>query len=293
MDLDFTKHRLSNTITVKNIVSLHYFEFEPDFSTNGERHNFWEIIYADKGNFQIEAGDETFTLKQGECYFHMPNEYHRHSADGKVAPNIFIANFVCNSQAMRLFKSKKFHIPNTMRPIISNIIDEGRKTFDLPFNRPELNPLILRTDAIVGGQQMIRSYLEQLLILLIRNEYKSAEGGVLQNGEVMAQQLALKMKQRLDEVAYKDISVSLFCEDMQYSKTYLSKIFYNNYGFTINQYISKVKVNEAKKLIREHSYNFSQIADMLCFSNPFYFSRVFRRITGMSPSEYKKSVKID
>ena len=293
MESNFAKHRLSNIITIKNIVSLHYFEFEPDFSSKGERHNFWEIIYADKGNFKIEADDTAFTLKQGECYFHRPNEYHRHSADGKVAPNIFIANFVCNSQAMRLFKSKKFNIPNALKPIISSIIDEGKKTFDLPFNRPELNPLILRTDSIVGGQQMIRTYLEQLLILLIRNEYKTTEGRVLQNKEGMAQQLAAKMKEQLDGVAYKDISVSQFCEDMQYSKTYLSKIFYNNYGCTINQYISKVKINEAKKLIREHSHNFSQISDILCFSNPFYFSRVFKQFTGMSPSEYKKSVKID
>ena len=167
MDTKFEKHTLSNIITIKNIISLHYFEFEPDFSSKGERHNFWELVYADKGDFQITLCDTSFTLKQGECYFHKPNEYHRHSADGKVAPNIFIANFVCTSPSMRRFKSKKFCIPTAMRPIISSIIDEGRKTFDLPFNRPELKPLILRTDSIVGGQLMIRTYFEQLLILLI------------------------------------------------------------------------------------------------------------------------------
>ena len=293
MDSKIEKYRISNIITIKNIVSLHYFEFEPDFSSKGEQHNFWEIIYADKGNFQIETGDAAFTLKQGECYFHRPNEYHRHSADGKSAPNIFIANFVCNSQAMKLFNSKKIYIPSTMRPIISNIIDESRKAFDLPFNRTEFAPLKPRENAILGGEQMIRTYLEQFIIFLLRKEYAGASTSAILGNEAVTEHIASQMKKRIETSAYQNISVAEICREMKYSKTYLSKIFLHNFGCSINVYIAKVKIGEAKRLIREHEHNFSQISDMLCFSNPFYFSRVFRRVTGMSPTEYKRSVKID
>lgn len=293
MKIDYEKHRITNIINIQKIVSLHYFEFERNFASKGESHNFWEIIYADKGNLQIKAGNKEFILAQGECYFHKPNEFHVHKADGHVAPNIFIISFVCNSQSMKFYRSKKIKIPAKLRPLISSIIDEGKKSFDLPFNKTEFIPLRLRNDSIIGGPQMIRTYLEQFLILLLRHECIADNTGIFSSGEIMTGHIATKMRSKLDTYAYEKISVEQFCKEMRYSKSYLSKIFLTSYGCTINAYINKVKINEAKKLIREQTYNFSQISDMLCFSNPFYFSRVFRRITGMSPSEYKDSVKID
>ena len=47
----------------------------------------------------------------------------------------------------------------------------------------------------------------------------------------------------------------------------------------------------AKQMIRENHYNFTQIADTLGFSSIHYFSRQFKRITGMTPSEYASSIK--
>ena len=61
---------------------------------------------------------------------------------------------------------------------------------------------------------------------------------------------------------------------------------------SIAETINRVKIAEAKNLIRSGTSNFSEIAAMLCYSDQHYFSRVFRRITGMSPSEYRRSVQI-
>lgn len=293
MGTDYIKHKISNIISIQKIVTLHYFEFDRDFCFKGESHNFWEMVYADKGPLQITAGDKEITLSPGECYFHTPNEFHLHKADGINATNVFIITFVCNSESMNAFKSKQIYIPVKLRSFISNIIDEGKKTFDLPFNNPYLKQLQLLDNSIMGGQQMIKTYLEQLLILLLRNEYSSSEAKMLTSNELMTGSIAERMMKKLSNSAYENISVEKFCRDMNYSKAYLSKIFLKTYGCTINKYITKVKVEEAKKLIREHKYSFTQISDLLCFSNSLYFSRVFKRVTGMSPSEYKNSVKID
>lgn len=43
-------------------------------------------------------------------------------------------------------------------------------------------------------------------------------------------------------------------------------------------------------MIREEKYNFTQISNILCFDNPHYFTTVFKRITNMTPGDYKKSV---
>lgn len=293
MKTSYIKHKIANIINIQKIVTLHYFEFAPDFSSKGESHDFWELIYADKGDLQIKLKNKEFTLARGECYFHKPNEFHIHRANGVVAPNIFIISFVCNSESINFFKSKKFRLPSGLRPLISSIIDEGKKTFNLPFNDPDLRELKLKKNSIVGGQQMIKTYLEQLLILLLRSECDTENPTLFSSRETMMEHVAEEMVKKLDTYVYGKISVDEFCREMKYSKAYLSKILKQNLGLSISAYLTKIKIDEAKKLIREHSYNFSEISDMLMFSNPLYFSRVFRRTTGMSPTEYKNSVKID
>ena len=72
-----------------------------------------------------------------------------------------------------------------------------------------------------------------------------------------------------------------------------SKIFNKNCNCTIIEYYTNMKIKEAKKLMRENTYTIAEISGMLCFNNPHYFSRVFKQKTGMSPSEYKNSVKAD
>ena len=58
----------------------------------------------------------------------------------------------------------------------------------------------------------------------------------------------------------------------------------------IIHYYNSLKIEEAKRLIREGSYNFGQIAAALQFDTPQYFSMCFKRFVHMSPQEYKKSI---
>ena len=56
------------------------------------------------------------------------------------------------------------------------------------------------------------------------------------------------------------------------------------------QYYTLLKIDRAKQLLREGKYNVSQIAQQLCFDTPNYFTKVFRRVTGMTPLQYRRSV---
>ncbi len=293
MSMNYTEKRTISLINISKIINLRYFEFEPDFVFKEESHDFWELVYVDNGSWEINTDKQKVILNQGECFFHQPGELHLHRGNGKIPPNIFMISFSCNSKAMDFFKGRKLLIPVNLRMFITNIIEEGTKTYTLPFNEPEFKGLTLLNGSILGGQQMIKTYLEQLLILIMRYENSIPGATVFPSGELKGKHIALRMKNILDISAYKQITVEEFCKDMKYSKAYLSRIFMKNYGCTINNYINNIKIKEAKKLIRENAYNFSQISDMLCFSNPLYFSRVFRRVTSMSPSEYKNSVKFN
>jgi AraC-like DNA-binding protein len=67
----------------------------------------------------------------------------------------------------------------------------------------------------------------------------------------------------------------------------LSKIFSKNEGVTIEKYFIKLKVEKAKELIQLQQYSFSAIAYLLDYSSVNHLSRQFRRINGMSMTEYK------
>ena len=65
--------KLTDSITIEKIYSIHYFEYMSNFSFEGEIHNFWEFVCVDKGEVVITAGKKNLTLKKGEVVFHKPN----------------------------------------------------------------------------------------------------------------------------------------------------------------------------------------------------------------------------
>lgn len=287
----YIKHKLTNTINISKIVTMHYFEFDKNFNFPGESHNFWEMVYVDSGNVLINAGKNSHVLKQGELIFHKPNEFHTISSDRKTPSNVFVISFVTTSKNMVWFREKKTELPPNLRHFIKRLIDEGRQTFELPFNNPELRELKLCPTSPFGGHQMIRTTLEQLLIMLIRNQEKNAETPqIFPDKENMDNHLVNSIISLMQENIYGKITVDEICRNLNYSKTYISKIFNKNCGCTIIEYYTNMKIKEAKKLMRENAYTIAEISGMLCFNNPHYFSRVFKKVAKMTPSEYIHSV---
>ena len=189
---------------------------------------------------------------------------------------------------MSFFKNKTAVVPAKLRKYISTIIEEANETFNSMATTDV--KLEIKENPPIGGQQMIRTHLEQFLIMLIRSEQETRDLRIFPSKESMENHIVSEMMHLIDEKLYSRISVEEICKTLKYSRSYLSKIFKSASGYTILEYILTQKVREAKKLIRKGSYNFTQISDMLAFDNPHYFSRVFKRITNMTPSEYKNSV---
>lgn len=286
MKLNYTKHRLANLLSITKIVTVHYYEFSKDFSFEGESHNFWEMVYVDKGQVNIRAGANEFTLKQGQVAFHKPNEFHTISTDGINAAEVFVIAFVCSSASMEFFKSYVSFVPGNMKKQMFALITECLSTFEImPITGVEL---IIKDSAPIGGQQMIRIHLEEFLIMLIRKH--SEADNFFPTKESMENHLAEQMINFTEENVYEKISAKDLCFHFNYSRAYLSKIFKTATKMTIGEYITKLKIREAKKLIRANRYTLSQISDMLKFDNQHYFSKVFKKVTKFTPSQYKNSV---
>mgnify|MGYP005868575057 CR=1 FL=1 len=287
----YHQHKIENLINITDIVTIHYFEFDKSFESDGEAHDFWEIVYADKDDLIIQTESEVYTLKEGYMTFHKPMEFHKHSADKSIPPNVFIISFVCNSKAMSFFENKVLFVPKSIRHYISTIISEAKQTFELPFFNPYMNRLKLLPNPNLGGQQLIRTSLEQMLILLIRFASTETSSEIFVPSNQLDSEIYKAIVTVLQEHIYSSLTLTDICKSTNYSKTFLCTSFHKTTGVSIMQFYLNLKINAAKKLIRERKLTFSQISEKLSFSSPAYFTQVFKKHTRMTPSQYISSVR--
>ena len=87
------------------------------------------------------------------------------------------------------------------------------------------------------------------------------------------------------------LSIDQICRANLIGRSQLQKLFNDKTGLGVIDYFSKLKIESAKELIRMNKMNFTQISEYLGYSSIHYFSRQFKKIAGMTPSEYASSIK--
>lgn len=85
------------------------------------------------------------------------------------------------------------------------------------------------------------------------------------------------------------IDYQKMAETLGYNRQYMSTKFRREMGCTIGEYLTKLRIEQAKVFLRSSAHNISEISQMLQFSSSSHFSAVFRKITGTSPGEYRDS----
>ena len=285
----YYKHKLQNLINVSKIVTIHYFEFEKNFKTNGEAHDFWEIVYAEKESLICTADNIEIPLSQGEILFHKPGEFHTLAANKKKAPNVFILSFVCKSLAMQFFENKKFSLDAQLVRFIYFILEEGKKTFDIPYSDPNLKKMKLLSQPTLGGEQLIKNYLEVFLINLLRAQTETDSGNkIFLPRKELSSKPVNDVIRVLENEIYHSITIDEICAKTAYGRAYLFRVFKQKTGKTIMEYYLSLKIERAKQLLRENELSVKGISELLAFNEPNYFSKTFKRITGLTPTAYKK-----
>jgi len=285
--MSYTRTYLKEIINIESIRTVHYFEYSKDFVYSGEKHDFWELVYVDKGNVTVGADDKKILLNQGDVYFHKPMQWHNVAADGITAPNLAIISFDCNDEAMDYFEDKTFHLEPKLRNVLSSVISETEKAFVTPIVKYYgSDALKVNADAPKCSEQLIKIYLTELLLLLLMEESKDE-----------------KVRVKIDESTFdvvihyleanicENVSLADVANHTHISPSTIKKLFRENTGESFVKYFTAMKMKEAKTLFREYSKNVAEVAQKLGYNDSAYFARVFRRVTHLSPSEYKKSIK--
>ncbi len=291
MKATYVKTELKSILSISKIVTIHYYEFDRSFVFDGESHDFWEMVYVDKGRVKVCTENTEAELTQGDVIFHAPNEFHSIRAL-ESSPNFFVISFVCPSPSMDCFVGYRTTLEKNLKPFISSIINEAEQSYVIPKNDTKLKKLVKKENAALGGEQLIKNYLEELLILLMRGIAGRTDASLFPSKEKMENHLVREVKELIENKIFEKQSLSDICRALGYSKSYLSRLFREQTGDSIVGYGIKMKIKRAKQMIREGSLNFSEISDRLSFDNPQYFSRVFKREAGMTPSEFKRSLDI-
>lgn len=284
--MNYTRTELENALCVDGIYTVHYFEYVKDFAYSGEFHDFWELVYADRKSLVLTAGAKEVRLEAGQMYIHKPNEFHNIRPDDKSTANSVVISFDSGCAELSRVAGTVITCSQEEKRLIGGIIREAENAFSTPLGNPYTAVMEKARASDFGAQQMIRLYLEQLLIQLIRKGENGAPPRRSENSRLL-----IDICDWLEKNTDKQLHFNDILRKFSTSASVVKKVFHDQMDCGAMEYFTRLKVDAAKQMIRENDLNFTEIADRLGFNTSQYFTTVFRRVTGMTPTEYAFSVK--
>lgn len=288
--MDYIGMKLDDILHIEELFTIHYFEYTNQFHFEGESHDFWEFVCVDKGTVKIRMEDTELILHKGEIAFHQPNEFHNVSTYSQIAPNLVVVSFKCNSHLMDFFRGKIFKIDERERSLLAKIVVEAHALFESPLDDPYTTEMIKKKHVPLGSEQLIRMHLEDFLIHLIRR-YSSKKQEPLLPVTKSSVDIFKRVSDYMEENIASRLTIDKICRDNMIGRTQLQNVFQKEASMGIIEYFSKMKIENAKHMIRNGYLNFTQISEQLGYTSIHYFSRQFKKLTGMTPSDYASSVK--
>ncbi len=106
------------------------------------------------------------------------------------------------------------------------------------------------------------------------------------------EEVVMLIKEYLKKHFHENISLSLVAQKFHYNSAYLSRLFAQYAGVNLSRYLLDLRINRAKYLLRNHpELSIKQVAMEVGYPEQSHFSRIFKKITGQNPAEYRESSK--
>ena len=285
----FPLTQIKSDIHIEGFNNIYYFEFNKYHHHALEKHEFWEMVYVDKGKIIANVDGKSSTLEEGQAIFHMPGEEHSHTSNGEVANNMLVVSFTCNNKCMEFFKNKTFTLDKTSKTLLSLFIKEAQNALGkIPNNYNFKGPLEF-SDEVFGASQLMKFHFVEFLIKLIRGNAHATSNTIRTRLSDKSDAIDLIISYMKENI-YDDINLEKICNRFYLRKSRLSVLFKEFTEKSPMEYFNELKIEEAKKLLREDNLSVSQITFKLNYSSIHNFSRAFKKATGFSPTGYKKSV---
>lgn len=285
--MEYKLKRFASVINVNRVANIHYFEFTNEYKTRSDSHPFAELVYVDSNSVYVESEDYCGVINKNQLILHRPMEQHSLQCPNDRAPEVIIIGFECKSRFFDVISGRPISLTVDQQRMLSEIVKEGRRVFMPPYDKPNTLDMRKRKDSVFGSDQMIKIWLEMLLISLVRSNNSKSEAPT---GNAKREKNA-EIKEYLDDHIFERITLDELIFMFGTNKTTLCSDFKKNYGVTVQKYIDGVRLREAKTRLREGTESVTQIASDLGFSSVHYFCRFFKKQVNQSPLQYIKTVK--
>ncbi len=240
---------------------------------NGRTLPSFQIIYITKGEGVFETRNiKRKIVKEGSIIFISPNTWHRYCPNKETGWKEYWISFN-GEQAKKLLEK---NILQKNKPIIEiglneTIIKIFNQILDLLENEP------------IGFREIISALTYQIIA-----QINSAEQ-IKQFGGKNIEKIILKAKIILAENISKQINFEYLSEELNVGYSWFRKMFQRYTQLAPAQYFQLLKLNKSKTLLVETTMQISEISEFLGFRTQYYFSKFFKKRTGYSPSEWRKS----
>ena len=99
-----------------------------------------------------------------------------------------------------------------------------------------------------------------------------------------------QIKQYIREHSHEDISLDILAQRVNLSPIYISKMFKEKLGINYIDFLTECRIEKAKKLLNDPERSLKEITFEIGYHEPNYFSKVFKKMCGVSPKEYRKTL---
>lgn len=248
-------------------------------------HNEYELYYLIKGARYYFIEHESYLVNEGSLVIINKNQIHKTAAyENPYHERIvleFHDNLLTNLASMAAFDVSSFFANRygvlTLTPMLQKQVQYLLTQIHKELKQKEAyHPFLLSM------------YLLELLILAERsvNSLPLASRGILATSQkhIRVKQTATYIKNNLTN----SLSLDTIAASQFLNKSYLSRIFKEVTGFTVNEYLSICRIEEAKKLLEETKDTVGNIAYHVGFESTSHFERVFKKYTESTPLKYRK-----
>jgi AraC-like DNA-binding protein len=253
--------------------------------------DFHVFLYILSGEFQVvEEGDE-YILQPGETFFLTKGRHHWGSPKTAPGTSWYWLHFHdphedkedISQRAEPDHRLKSFFQP-----------DDYRTQVFLPKRQLLISPETIRTKIkklveIFQSDHPMRAMRLSLLTadLWIELHQQYASNDRKSGADILVGRVIRYLEQA--DLSRKFVSSEL-AKQLNMNYNYISSTFTEKTGISIREYFTRMRINKSMDLLKNPAFNISEISQHIGFSSPFHFSRVFKKINGVSPSDYLKQI---
>jgi len=249
-------------------------------------HNFWQIIHTlDDQNTKVSE-EEYIPLSKDSLLFRAPNETFYVGTESEIPSRRAIISFDIVADHMDFFRGKIFHIGVEEKRCLDEIYQIGSSVFDVVIEE-EIQGCRLKENCSPVKLQRLKNALERLIFLLYEGYLDDDKTELMQKKQILVKAVKKYLSEHIDEkITLNDIS-----KQFMVSASTMKTVFKEVTGEGVITYFRNLKIETAKYLLEEGCESVEEIAMRLGFDTQGYFSRVFKLVTGKTPTEYKNIFK--